>query len=154
MKSSQASLNTARQVNTAYPKITMNSAKPMTNLSKTAHSTVKRPIHKNTTFKNSKFNQRVNTVKDKNVNTVRPKAVVNVVRPKAVVNVVKGNNVNAVKASGNPQIDLQDQGVIDSGCSRHMTGNMSYLIDYKGIDRGYVTFGGNPKGGKITDRVI
>ncbi|GJW70702.1 hypothetical protein Tco_0127619 [Tanacetum coccineum] len=32
--------------------------------------------------------------------------------------------------NGNPQIDLQDQGVIDSGCSRHMTGNMSYLTDY------------------------
>ncbi|GJU36589.1 putative ribonuclease H-like domain-containing protein [Tanacetum coccineum] len=80
----------------------------MTNLSKTTHSTVKRPFHKNTTFKNSNFNQRVNIVKDKNVNTVRPKAVVNAakpkaivnaVRPKAVVNVVKGNNVNAVKAS-------------------------------------------------------
>ncbi|GJZ89327.1 putative ribonuclease H-like domain-containing protein [Tanacetum coccineum] len=131
-----------------------------------AHSTVKRPIHKNTTFKNSNFNQRVNTVKDKNVNTVRPKAVVNVARPKAVVNAVKGNNVNAVKASacwvwkpktkvldhGNPQIDLQDQGVIDSGCSRHMTGNMSYLTDYEEIDGGYVAFGGNPKGGKITGK--
>ncbi|GJV08112.1 hypothetical protein Tco_1345768 [Tanacetum coccineum] len=35
---------------------------------------------------------------------------------------------------GNPQIDLQDQGVIDSGCSRHMTGNMSYLTDYEEID--------------------
>ncbi|GJY33174.1 probable RNA-dependent RNA polymerase 3 isoform X1 [Tanacetum coccineum] len=34
-------------------------------------------------------------------------------------------------AYGNPQIDLQDQGVIDSGCSRHMTGNMSYLTDYE-----------------------
>ncbi|GKA28973.1 hypothetical protein Tco_0715218 [Tanacetum coccineum] len=30
---------------------------------------------------------------------------------------------------GNPQMDLQDKGVIDSGCSRHMTGNMSYLTD-------------------------
>ncbi|GJS37098.1 ribonuclease H-like domain-containing protein [Tanacetum coccineum] len=53
---------------------------------------------------------------------------------------------------GNPQIDLQDKGVIDSGCSRHMTENMSYLIDYKEIDGGYVAFGGNPKGGKITGR--
>ncbi|GJT64790.1 hypothetical protein Tco_1016270 [Tanacetum coccineum] len=35
---------------------------------------------------------------------------------------------------GNPQMDLQDQGVIDSGCSRHITGNMSYLTDYKEID--------------------
>ncbi|GKB38190.1 hypothetical protein Tco_0883132, partial [Tanacetum coccineum] len=42
---------------------------------------------------------RVNTVKDKNVNSVRPKAVVNAAKPKAVVNAVKGNNVNAVKAS-------------------------------------------------------
>ncbi|GJZ07361.1 putative ribonuclease H-like domain-containing protein [Tanacetum coccineum] len=37
-------------------------------------------------------------------------------------------------------------------CSRHMTGNMSYLIDYKEIDGGYVAFGGNPKGGKITGK--
>ncbi|GJR76760.1 ribonuclease H-like domain-containing protein [Tanacetum coccineum] len=53
---------------------------------------------------------------------------------------------------GNPQMDLQDQGVIDSGCLRHMTGNMSYLTDYKEIDGGYVAFGGNPKGGKITGK--
>ncbi|GJX50394.1 putative ribonuclease H-like domain-containing protein, partial [Tanacetum coccineum] len=144
MKSGLVSINTARQVNAAHTKTTVNAARPMSYLSKKAHSTVKRPIHKNTTFKNSNFNQRVNTVKDKNVNTVRPKAV---------VNVVKGNNVNAVKASacwGNPQMDLQDQGVIDSGCSRHMIGNMSYLTNYEEIDGGYVAFGGNPKGGKIT----
>nr|GEU71926.1 hypothetical protein [Tanacetum cinerariifolium] len=53
---------------------------------------------------------------------------------------------------GNQQIDLHDQRVIDSGCSRRMTGNMSYLIDYKEIDGGYVAFGGNPKGGKITKK--
>ncbi|GKF48328.1 hypothetical protein Tco_0141579, partial [Tanacetum coccineum] len=47
-------------------------------------------------------------------------------------------------------MDLQDKGVIDSGCSRHMIGNMSYLTDYEEIDGGYVTFGGNLKGGKIT----
>ncbi|GKA84813.1 ribonuclease H-like domain-containing protein [Tanacetum coccineum] len=51
---------------------------------------------------------------------------------------------------GNPQMDLQDQGVIDSGCSRHMTGNMSYLTNYEEIDEGYVAFRGNPKGGKFT----
>ncbi|GKC63523.1 putative ribonuclease H-like domain-containing protein, partial [Tanacetum coccineum] len=51
-------------------------------------------------------------------------------------------------------MDLQDQGVIDSGCSRHMTGNMSYLTDYEEIDGGYVAFGGNPKGGKITGKRV
>ncbi|GKF05717.1 hypothetical protein Tco_0036385 [Tanacetum coccineum] len=50
-------------------------------------------------------------------------------------------------------MDLQDQGVTDSGCSRDMTWNMSYLIDFEEIDGGYVAFGGNPKGEKITSRV-
>nr|GEW85144.1 ribonuclease H-like domain-containing protein [Tanacetum cinerariifolium] len=54
-------------------------------------------------------------------------------------------------AKGNPQQELQKKGVIDSGCSRHMTGNMSYLSEYEEIDGGYVAFGGYPKGGKITD---
>nr|GEX46629.1 hypothetical protein [Tanacetum cinerariifolium] len=31
-------------------------------------------------------------------------------------------------------------------------GNMSYLTNYKEIDGGYVAFGGNPKGGKITGK--
>ncbi|GJX16250.1 hypothetical protein Tco_0217082 [Tanacetum coccineum] len=79
----------AKKVNGFHEEL-MNAARPMSYFSKKAQSTVKRPIHKNTAFKNSNFNQRVNTVKDKNVNSVRPKAV---------VNVVKGNNVNAVKAS-------------------------------------------------------
>nr|GEZ34566.1 ribonuclease H-like domain-containing protein [Tanacetum cinerariifolium] len=49
-------------------------------------------------------------------------------------------------------MDLQDKGVIDSGCSKHMTENMSYLTDYEEIDVGYVSFEGNLKGGKITGR--
>ncbi|GJV70834.1 putative ribonuclease H-like domain-containing protein [Tanacetum coccineum] len=182
MKSGQISLNTARQVNTAHPKITMNSARPMTNLSKSTHSFVKWPIHKNTAFKNNNFNLRVNTIEDKKINTARPKVVVNLcLAKKAVVNAVMGNNVTDVKALAcwvwKPKtkvldhvskhnsasitlkkfdyVDAQgrsksDKGVIDSGCSRHMTGNMSYLTDYKEIDGGYVGFGGNPKGGKIT----
>ncbi|GJW67649.1 hypothetical protein Tco_0122073, partial [Tanacetum coccineum] len=32
--------------------------------------------------------------------------------------------------------------MLSSGCSRHMTGNMSYLSDFKEFDGGYVTFGG------------
>nr|GEU68235.1 ribonuclease H-like domain-containing protein [Tanacetum cinerariifolium] len=54
--------------------------------------------------------------------------------------------------AGNSQMDLQDQGVINSGCSRHMTMNMSCLTDCKEIDGGYVAFGGIPKGGKITGK--
>ncbi|GJY16618.1 hypothetical protein Tco_0387040 [Tanacetum coccineum] len=39
-----------------------------------------------------------------------------------------------VDAQGNPQLELQEKGVIDSGCSRHMTGNKSYLTDYEEIN--------------------
>ncbi|GJV25577.1 hypothetical protein Tco_1378272 [Tanacetum coccineum] len=45
---------------------------------------------------------------------------------------------------------IQDQGVIDNGCLRHMTRNMSYHNDFEEMDEGYVAFGGNPKGGNIT----
>nr|GEY33021.1 hypothetical protein [Tanacetum cinerariifolium] len=53
---------------------------------------------------------------------------------------------------GNPQQTLKDKGVIDSGCSRHMIGNMSYLSDFKELNGGYVAFEGNPNGGKITGK--
>nr|GEW40888.1 ribonuclease H-like domain-containing protein [Tanacetum cinerariifolium] len=57
-----------------------------------------------------------------------------------------------LRHNGNPQQALKDKGVIDSGCSRHMTGNMSYLFDFEELNGGYVAFGGNPKGGKITGK--
>nr|GEV62156.1 hypothetical protein [Tanacetum cinerariifolium] len=61
--------------------------------------------------------------------------------------------VTAVKAAvGNPQHALKDKGVIDSGCSRHMIGNMSYLSDFEELNGRYVAFGGNPKGGKISGK--
>nr|GEX88358.1 hypothetical protein [Tanacetum cinerariifolium] len=92
------------------------------------------PITNGTASKNSKINQKGNTVRATHVNTARPKAV---------LNAVQGNLVNAVKAStcwGNPQQDLKDKGVIDNGYSRHMIGNKSYLTDYKEIDGGFVAF--------------
>ncbi|GJU85080.1 hypothetical protein Tco_1292626 [Tanacetum coccineum] len=74
----------------------------------------------------------------------------------AKVEFVKSNeHVKSPRQSfkkGNPQLELQDKGVIDSGCSRHMTGNRSYLSDYEEIDGGFVAFGGSTKGGKITGK--
>nr|GEV10389.1 putative ribonuclease H-like domain-containing protein [Tanacetum cinerariifolium] len=46
---------------------------------------------------------------------------------------------------GNPQQALKDKGVIDSGCSRHMAGNISFILDFEEINGGYVAFGRNPK---------
>ncbi|GJR04154.1 hypothetical protein Tco_0527138 [Tanacetum coccineum] len=49
--------------------------------------------------------------------------------------------VNTVRPRGKPQHD--DKGFVDSGCSRHMTGNIAYLSDFKKFDGGYVAFGGD-----------
>ncbi|GJZ43436.1 hypothetical protein Tco_0590691 [Tanacetum coccineum] len=58
--------------------------------------------------------------------------------------------VNSVTVVGVLSLKCNNKRVIDSGCSRHMTGNKSYLTDYEEIDGGFVAFGGNSKGGKIT----
>ncbi|GKB16510.1 ribonuclease H-like domain-containing protein [Tanacetum coccineum] len=98
MKTGLRSLNTARPVNTAHPKTTVYSARPMSHFSKSAQSTVKRPYQIRTTLTNKNFSQKVNTAKGK-FYTARQKAV-NTARPNsAVVNAVRANQVNAVKAS-------------------------------------------------------
>ncbi|GJS60721.1 uncharacterized mitochondrial protein-like protein [Tanacetum coccineum] len=75
------------------------------------------------------------------------------------VNELVVENCKAMSSEEEPKVvrkynDAPNQQVIDSGCSRHMTGNMSYLTDYEEIDGGYVAFGGNSKGGKITGKDI
>ncbi|GKA87631.1 putative ribonuclease H-like domain-containing protein [Tanacetum coccineum] len=66
------------------------------------------------------------------------------------LNTVRPVNTAHPKTIGHPQ--KEDQGYVDSGCSRHMTGNMSYLSDFKEFNGGYVTFRGGAKGGKITGK--
>ncbi|GKB42815.1 hypothetical protein Tco_0887757 [Tanacetum coccineum] len=142
MKTGLRPLNTARPVNTVHPKTTVYSARPMSHFFKSAQSTIKRPYQMRTALTNKNLSQKVNTAKGK-FYTARPKAV-NTARPNTTV-------VNAVRANqGHPQ--KEDQGYVDSGCSRHMIGNMSYLSDFKEFDGGYVTFGGGAKGGRITSK--
>ncbi|GJY01362.1 ribonuclease H-like domain-containing protein [Tanacetum coccineum] len=112
-----------RPLNTARP---INTAHPKT----TVYSA--RPM----SFNNAKG--KVNTARPKAVNTARPNS--------AVVNAVRANQANA------GHLQKEDRGYFDSGCSRHMTGNMSYLTDFKEFDGGYVTFGGGARGEKITGK--
>nr|GEW85343.1 ubiquitin hydrolase [Tanacetum cinerariifolium] len=116
MKTGLRPLNTARLVNTAHPKTTFNSARPMSCFSKSAQSTVKRPYQQRTSLINRSFSQKVNIAKGK-FYTARPRPV-NTVRPNsAVVNVVRVNRVNVVKASAWSSTK-EDQGYVDSRCSR------------------------------------
>ncbi|GJV65139.1 ribonuclease H-like domain-containing protein [Tanacetum coccineum] len=135
LKTGLTSLNTVKHVNTAHPKIAVHSAKSKTHFSKQVQSTAKRPIYKQTaltrtsvhTAKRHYYTRRYNAV-----NTARSYT--------GQVNVVRGK----------PQHD--DKGFVDSGCSRHMTGNIAYLSDFKEFNGGYVAFGGGAYGGRITGK--
>ncbi|GJS68041.1 hypothetical protein Tco_0682606 [Tanacetum coccineum] len=131
-----ASVNTdVRPVNTAGSKTTVNHPRPISNAYKKGYSQVTRPFNKYSANKNSIFNKKVNTVRVKDTTA----------RDRAVVSENKEKGVNDVKASacwGNPQQkEYKEKGVIDSGCSRHMTGNKCYLTKYEDYDGGFVSFG-------------
>ncbi|GJU50927.1 putative ribonuclease H-like domain-containing protein [Tanacetum coccineum] len=99
----------------------------------------------------------------KTVNTVRS---VNTDRPSSTAGLlILARGFNAVKPSAcwvwrpikpngaslsNSQ--LNDKGFVDSRCSRHMTGNIAHLSDFKDFDGGYVAFGGGAYGGRITGK--
>ncbi|GKF91236.1 hypothetical protein Tco_0274937, partial [Tanacetum coccineum] len=51
---------------------------------------------------------------------------------------------------GNPDEKLKDHAIIDSGCSGSMIGDKDKLSDFKDYKGGYVAFGNDPKGGRIT----
>nr|GEX12100.1 ribonuclease H-like domain, reverse transcriptase, RNA-dependent DNA polymerase [Tanacetum cinerariifolium] len=120
----------ARPVTTVVPQTKVQHQRPTKHGVTKAPSPIRRPINLRPSATHSNFHQKVTTVKANQVNAIEG---------------VKGNWVN-------PQHALQDKGVIDSGCSRHMTVNISYLSDFEAINGKYVAFGRNPKGGKITGK--
>ncbi|GJY11213.1 putative ribonuclease H-like domain-containing protein [Tanacetum coccineum] len=152
------SISTARPVNTAAPKSKVNDALPKTYSYFKAHSLVRRAFNQKSAAKTYNLNEKVKTARVNNVTTAGPKAVVS-----AAVGMGKmllspqharfGDQQEMLLTippkTGNPQYTLQDQGIFDSGCSRHMIGNKSFLTDYQEVDGGFVAFAGSPKGGKI-----
>ncbi|GKE68584.1 hypothetical protein Tco_1526656 [Tanacetum coccineum] len=110
-----------------------------------SYSPIKRSYYTRPAVRPKDLKQDVKTSKVKNMTTVGTRAV---------FNTSKGKMDNALKKSrwGNPEICLQDHALVDSGCSSHMTGNKAYLSNYKDYNGGFVAFGSNPKGGKITGK--
>nr|GEX26777.1 hypothetical protein [Tanacetum cinerariifolium] len=43
----------------------------------------------------------------------------------------------------NPHQTLKGKGIVDSRCSRHMTGNKAYLVDYQDFNGGPIAFRGS-----------
>ncbi|GJU91908.1 putative ribonuclease H-like domain-containing protein [Tanacetum coccineum] len=144
--STASSFNTVRPSYTAHPKSTVHCARPRTYFQNQAQSTVQRPFYKRTTLTKRSYNQNVNTGRQ-NVNTVRTRGF-NAVKPSAcwVWKPIKPNGASLSNSQ------LNDKGFVDSGCSRHMSGNIAHLLDFKDFDGGYVTFGGGANGGRITGK--
>ncbi|GJR57687.1 putative RNA-directed DNA polymerase [Tanacetum coccineum] len=145
--STARSFNTVRPSYTAHPKSIVHCARPRTYFQNQAQSTVQRPFYKRTTLqKMVSYNQNVNTGRQ-NVNTVRARGF-NAVKPSAcwVWRPIKPNGASLSNSQ------LNDKGFVDSGCSRHMSGNIAHLSDFKDFDGGYVTFGGGANGGRITGK--
>ena len=53
---------------------------------------------------------------------------------------------------GNPEEELKDHLIVDSGCSGSMTGDKEILSDFKAYFGGRVAFGNDPDGGRITGK--
>nr|GEW98321.1 hypothetical protein [Tanacetum cinerariifolium] len=118
----------ARPVTTTVPQTTVKNQRPVKHVVNKAHSPIRKPINQRPAPKHRNFYK--------------------------TVTIVKVNRVNAVKGTKRNWQALKDKGVIDSCCLRHMNGNISYLSDFEEINGGYVAFSGNPKGGKITGKVV
>ncbi|GJT64136.1 putative ribonuclease H-like domain-containing protein [Tanacetum coccineum] len=144
-------VSTARPINTAAPKTFVNVAKPRPNAFQKSHSPFRRPFYQQIALKNRNLSNKVNTAKINFVNTVEGKRVTSAVR-KQGINAVKSSACWVWRSTGkvidhvsknsasyicDPQVALKDTRIFDSGCSRHMTGNKSYLIDYQDYDGGF-----------------
>ncbi|GKB45340.1 putative ribonuclease H-like domain-containing protein, partial [Tanacetum coccineum] len=133
--SQPASIRSVRKVNTGRPKV--NETRPKSYFYK-SHSPFIRPFNNTIALKTTFTKQKVNTA---GVNSV---------------SVVGENRETAVKASTgcnwrskrhywnkfskyndgsmeNPPSNLEDEGIVDSRCSRHMIGNKEHLDEYQDI---------------------
>ncbi|GJT95221.1 ribonuclease H-like domain-containing protein [Tanacetum coccineum] len=159
-------ISTARPVSTARqfaPKIaqTGSAIRPiyprMDNVRpRASYSPIKRSYYTKPAFRPKNLKQDVKTSGVKNMTTAGTRAVVNTGKGEMDNDLKKSRWVWRPKGNymdhGNPESILQDHAVVDSGCSSHMTGNKTYLSDYKDYNRGFMTFGSDPKGGKITGK--
>ncbi|GKF21599.1 hypothetical protein Tco_0070237 [Tanacetum coccineum] len=103
--------NAARKVHTVKPIV--NNVRPKTIFHKT-YSSFRRPFHRTTSPRTKFSNQKVNTTEVKAVSAVGGKR----------------------ETADYPQRALKNKMIVDSGCSRHMTGNKAYLVEYQDFNGG------------------
>nr|GEW25442.1 putative ribonuclease H-like domain-containing protein [Tanacetum cinerariifolium] len=123
-KSKPVSVTAARPVSVAVPKIMVTKPRHAHSLHTKLNSIIRRHKTHSRSSKTSNSSSKVTVVKA------------------LVVSVVKGKKGKWV---WKPKCSILEH---DS----RTTGNMSYLSDFQELNGGYITFGGNPKGGKISGK--
>nr|GEX47366.1 hypothetical protein [Tanacetum cinerariifolium] len=146
-KSKPVPITAVRPVSTTVPKIKVTRPKQVQPIITKPKSPIIRHITHSPSLKTSNSPLRVTAVKAPMVNAAqglqgkwewRPKCPIldHVSRTTSASMTLKRFDYN--DALGRSK---SDKGVINSGCSRHMTGNMSYLSDFEELNGGYVAFG-------------
>ncbi|GJR54697.1 reverse transcriptase domain-containing protein [Tanacetum coccineum] len=134
-----ASISTAKPVNTAAPKPKVNDALPTTYSYFLAHSPVRQKQELVMLWKMRKM-----LLSPQHAGFRDQQEMLLNITPKTVDHTcLKDLTMMIYKA---------DSRIFDSECSRHMTGNKSFLTDYQEIDGGFVAFGGSPKGVKLLEK--
>ncbi|GJW48182.1 putative reverse transcriptase domain-containing protein [Tanacetum coccineum] len=147
--STAMSISTVRPVNTVRP---VSTVRPLASKIAQSDSAIRpnhprmdnvRPKSSNSPIKRSYYTKAVYRPKDlkPNVKTFRIKNMT-----------TAGTRAIVGKGKGNLEYVLQDHAVVDSGCSSHMIGNEAYLSDYEDYNGGFMAFGSDPRGGKITGK--
>ncbi|GJS73792.1 ribonuclease H-like domain-containing protein [Tanacetum coccineum] len=109
------------------------------NTIKSMGSTFEKQLNRTAALRINFSNQKVNTAEVKAVSAVGGKRET-AVKPSAGCNwKPKGH----YRHKDYPHRTLQNKGIVDSGCSRHMTGNKAYLAEYQDFNGGPVAFGGS-----------
>ncbi|GKF69134.1 hypothetical protein Tco_0202191, partial [Tanacetum coccineum] len=113
-----------------------NNARPKAGFHKTL-SPLRKPFNRATTLRTNFSYQKVNTLEANAVSAVGGKRET-AVKPSA------GCNWRPQRHNWHndyPHRALQNKGIVDSGCSRHMTRNEAYLTEYQDFNGGPIAFG-------------
>ncbi|GKF22758.1 hypothetical protein Tco_0075080, partial [Tanacetum coccineum] len=123
---------------TSIVKPFVNKVRPKAGFHKSV-SPFRKSFNRTTTHRTNFSTQKVNTAEVNAVSAVKGKR-------ETVVKSSAGCNWRTKRHYWNqdyPQRTLQNKGIVDSGCSRHMTGNKAYLAEYQDFNGGPIAFGGS-----------
>nr|GEV88084.1 retrovirus-related Pol polyprotein from transposon TNT 1-94 [Tanacetum cinerariifolium] len=140
-------ITTVRPVTTVVPKTSVTRPRQAKTIVTKTNSPPRRHINHSPSPKASAFPPKVTVVKAPMVNAAQVIQGKWEWKPKCPILDHVSRNISGLMTL--KRFDYNDalgRSKSDSRCSRHMTGNMSYLSDFEELNGGYVAFGGNPKG--------